>query len=84
MNYVVTCCTLRNLKSVDIGAFSFDNLVQSKHIVYLGLGVSSFNLKVRSINQNTIVDVEVSGYCKMKDSLRIVDVFEDVVDIVVQ
>ena len=40
-------------------------------------------MKVSSVNQDSIIDVEVSGFLNMKVALFIVDSFEDIVDVVV-
>ena len=68
MNYVVQSCTLRNLKSIGMGANRFYDLVRSKAVARQGLIVPSLNLKVSSIHQNPIVNVELSSFFNMKDA----------------
>ena len=41
-------------------------------------------MKVLAINQNPIVNIEVSSFFNMKVALFVVDSFEDVVDVVMQ
>ena len=60
MNYVVPSCTLRNLKSIGMGANRFCHLVRSKPFAYYGLLIPSLHLKVSSIN---IVQVYLDSTC---------------------
>ena len=81
MNYVVPSCTLRNLKSIGMGANSFCNLVRSKPFTYQGLMIPSRHLEVSSINQDPIINIKVSSFFHMNGASFVVDSFEDVVDV---
>ena len=83
MNYVVPWCTLRNLKSVGVGPNSFYDLVRSKPFECQGLIVPSLHLEVSPINQDPVVNVELSSFFNMKGASFMVDAFEDVIDMVV-
>ena len=80
MNYVGASHTLWNLKSIGIGGNSFHDLVMSKPFGYEERLVPSLALKVLCINQNPIVNVELSSFFNVKDASFVVDAFEDVVD----
>ena len=82
MNYAVSSCTLRNLKSVGIEDDSFYDLVRSKPFTCWGFVVPSVNLKVSSIYQNSIINVEVLGFFNMKGASFVVDSVKNMVDIV--
>ena len=83
MYYVVPSCTLRNLKSIGIGANCFCDLVRSKPFVCQGLLVPSLNLKVSSIDQNPIVNVELSSFFNIKGASFVANTLEDIVDMLV-
>ena len=83
MNYVVPSCTLRNLKLIGIEANSFCDLVRFEPFVSQGLIIPILHLKALSVNQDPIINIEVSSYFNMKGTSFVVDLFKDVVDVVV-
>ena len=83
MNYVVPSRTLRNLKSIGMRAYSFYNLVRSQPFECQRLIIPSLNLKVSSINQNPIINVELPSFFYVKGASFIVNTLENIVDVVV-
>ena len=83
MNYVVPLCTLTNFKLVGVGTNCFYKLVRCKLFACQGLIIPILYLEVSSINQNPIIDVEVSGFLNMKGPSFMVDSFADILDVVV-
>ena len=83
MNYVVPPCTLRNLKSIDMGANSFYNLTRSKPFVCQGLMISGLYLEVLSVNQYSIINVELFNFLNMNGALFVLDPYEDIMNMVV-
>ena len=82
MNYVVPARTFRNLKSIDMRANSFSDLVRSKLFPDQRFIVASFNLNVSAINQNRIINVELPSFLNMKRTSFMVNTLEDIVDVV--
>ena len=83
MNYIVLSCSLWNLKSVGMRTNSFYHLIKYKLFACQGFIIPSLHLQVSSINQDPIVNVESSSYFNMKGTSFVVDLFKDVVDVVV-
>ena len=83
MNYVVPLCTLKNLNWICMGADSFYDLVRSQPFACQTLIVPSLNLKVLFVNQDPIVNVEMSSFFNMQGASFMVDIFEYSVDVVV-
>ena len=83
MNYVVQSCALRNLKSVVVRSNSFYDLVRCKLFACQRLTIPSLHLKISSINQDSIVDVELSGFFNIKGTSFVVDSFENMMDMLV-
>ena len=83
MNYVVLSCALKNFKSIGMRTNSFHDFVRSKPLVCQGLIIPTLHLKVSSINQDPIVNIEVSCFLNMKGASFMVDSFKDIMDVVV-
>ena len=65
MDYVVPSGTLRDLKLISVGTNGFYDIVRSKPFACQRLIVPSFYLEVSSINQNPIVNAELSSFFNM-------------------
>ena len=76
MYYIVASYILRNLKSVGVGTNSFYDLIGSKPFACQAFTIGSLHLKVSSIDQDPIVNVELSRFFHIKGVWFIVAVFE--------
>ena len=83
MNNIVPPDTFWDFKPVSVGPYRFDDFVRTKPFPYEGRMIPSFHLKVPSINQYPIVDVELSCFLDVKGTSFVVDVFEGIVYLVV-
>ena len=66
-----------------MGANSFYNLIRYKQFACLGLIVSKLNLEISSIKQHLLSNCEVPHFCSRKHASFVLDLFEDLVDMVV-